>query len=165
MSRSSKFAIGSSMKYLAYSDVHKGCPCTPCVLCGHVGQARYTHPKLWKDGAAFQLLQTLELSKAHQLDSCICKLCREDIPKASHNIRIPRWRKTATSFVMGCLSAANLKLGNMHDLREVFHSMILDETRSPLSMDHYRKLYKQRNPAPRCTTCSRNLFHSACNIP
>ena len=41
--------------------------------------SKYFHPKSWKDSSLLERLRILEPSLEIQLDSCICRLCRDNM--------------------------------------------------------------------------------------
>ena len=80
-----------------HSSVHKDRPCQPCILCKQGNQSKYFHPKQWKDAALLENLKRSEPFLNILPDSCICRLCRDDLSKLSNEGHIPRWRKIKCS--------------------------------------------------------------------
>jgi len=79
--------------------VHPGRPCQPCKQ-GNL--SKFFHPKSWKNKALIDQLRELERSIATQLDSCICRPCRDET--TNHGF-VPRWRKVKWSqhyYVLCC---------------------------------------------------------------
>lgn len=77
-----------------YSSVHKGKPCTACILCNEK-QTQYTHPASWKNDETITLLRRLEPNKVIIGESCICRNCRDSLNtalKTPGNFQ-PRWRR------------------------------------------------------------------------
>ena len=69
---------------LVFSNVHKGRPCTNCLLCKDK-QPQYTHPIKWKNQALLTFLKTLEPELNIAPDACICRNCRDSISSGQRN--------------------------------------------------------------------------------
>ena len=93
-----------------------------------------------------------------QDDSCICRLCRDDVTKIAHDSRcIPRWRKSSQVQKDSCCvpdcSMVSSKVTQLVDSTTL--CTLLDINKSnlnvsvtmgfPLCTEHYRKLYEKLN--------------------
>lgn len=68
---------------MLFSDAHSGRPCnSTCALCDQKGTIKYTHPKTWRDP---KYLDSLNAIEPLELDSCVCRPCRNDVSKALSN--------------------------------------------------------------------------------
>ena len=160
------------------SSVHPGRPCDPCLLCKQGNNSKYFHPKSWKDTSLLERLQILEPSLEIQPDSCICRLCRDDMKNINDEGFTPRWRKVAKKSeikmccVPGCvqLFKKNTKLVNREAIVSLFgetndggdtllcRSGEDSEQGVGLCMEHYGALYRHLNPPKRkCKTCTKPL--------
>ena len=101
-------------------NVHLGRPCQPCILCKQSNLSKYFHPKIWKNRASIDQRRELEPALDIQLDSCICRRCRDDVCELSESGFIPRWRKKSSPHkhccVPGLLSNTNdgFPVGQLH---------------------------------------------------
>ena len=75
------------------SSIHHGRPCQPCILCKASNLSKYFHPKSWKDKSLLDNLRKCEPSVNVQLDSCICRPCRDDISRLHDDKFVPRWKR------------------------------------------------------------------------
>ena len=149
--------------------VHPGRPCQPCILCKQGNLSKYFHPKSWKNKALLDQLRELEPSIAIQLDSCICRPCRDDISKITNHGFVPRWRKVKRSqhcYVPGCSDSVQ-RVTKLVDKETLCHILDIqtenagedDKTGFPLCMEHYGTLYRYLNPESRnCKTCNKRIL-------
>ena len=70
-----------------FSDVHKGRPCTSCILCKEK-TLQYTHPIKWKNAALLKFLQVIEPNLNIPPDACICRNCRDSLSSGHKNADI-----------------------------------------------------------------------------
>ena len=75
------------------SSVHQGHLCTPCILCKKGIQSKYFHPKSSKANSLLKKLQEYEPTLGIGPDSCICRVCRNEISDIDNDGFSPRWRK------------------------------------------------------------------------
>ena len=146
-----------------YSSVHKHRPCQPCSLCKQGNQSKYFHPKSWKDTTLLERLKQSEPSLDILPDSCICRLCRDDLSKLGSEGHTPRWRKMKQNnvkrvcYVSGCSNPSSkvTQLANKATLDMLFStasenepptSTSDDEGMYPLCQEHYGLLYRHLNP-------------------
>ena len=85
------------------SDIHRGRPCDPCLLCKKGNVLKYVQSKSWKNEHLLSRLRQYEPSLDVQPDSCICRLCRDDISKIDDDNFMPRWRKNNQKINVSCL--------------------------------------------------------------
>ena len=150
--------------------VHHGRPCQPCILCKQGNQSKYFHPKSWKDKSLFEHLRRYEPSLDIQPDSCICRLCRDDVSKICNDGYIPRWRKLkrhecAHCSILGCTNSVSkvtklVAKANLCDILgvEIENAEPSDEEGTALCMEHYGALYRHLNPFnKKCITCDKTL--------
>ena len=69
------------------SSIHHGRPCEPCILCKAGNLSKYFHQKSWK--GILESLRKCEPSINIQLDSCICRPCRDDISRLCDDKFVP----------------------------------------------------------------------------
>ena len=148
------------------SDIHRGRPCDPCLLCKQGNVLKYVHPKSWKNEHLLSRLRQYEPSLDVQPDSCICRLCRDDISKIDDDNFMPRWRKNNQKnkcFLPDCTNISS-KTTQLVDYSRLCNLFNISEENSeysnmkqfPLCSEHYGTLYKQLNPTNRnCRTCSK----------
>ena len=104
--------------------VHPCRPCSACILCKQKNLSKYFHPKTWKNRASIDKLRELEPNI--QLDSCICRQCKDDVHKLSQSGFIPRWIKKSSPHEHCCVpECANpaqkvTKLVNNEQLCKIF---------------------------------------------
>ena len=152
--------------------IHPGRPCQPCSLCKQGNQSKYFHPKSWKDKTLLEHLRKYEPSFDIQPDSCICRLCRDDVSKINYDGFIPRWKKMkrhehAKCYIFGCKNSVYkvMKLVNKAGVCDFFGVQIKnteptcsDEDGTALCMEHYGALYRHLNPFnKKCRTCDKTL--------
>ena len=101
-------------------NVHPGRPCHPCILCKQGNLSKYFHSKTWKNRASVDQLRELEPSLDLQLDSCICRRCRDDVRRLSESGFIPRWRKKSSPHKHCCDAEKITKLVNHEQICEFF---------------------------------------------
>ena len=87
--------------------VHQGRACHPCILCKEGNHSKYFHPKSWKDSNLVDILRKREPHINIQPDSCICRLCKDDVSKIHNADYVPRWNRAkkqeyANCFIPGC---------------------------------------------------------------
>ena len=151
------------------SAVHSGRPCNPCLLCKQGNLSKYVHPKSWKNAQLLDRLRSYEPNLDIQLDSCICRLCRDDISKISDENFLPRWKKSSQRkhcLVPTCdrMSSKVTHLVDQSTLCEIMHisgsDLELCEAQGfPLCSEHYGALYRKLNPFKRnCKTCNKALL-------
>ena len=148
------------------SDIHRGRPCDPCLLCKQGNVLKYVHPKSWKNEHLLSRLRQYEPSLYVQPDSCICRLCRDGISKIDDDNFMPRWRKNNQKnkcFLPDCTNISS-KTTQLVDYSRLCNLFNISEENSeysnmkqfPLCSEHYGTLYKQLNPTNRnCRTCSK----------
>ena len=167
----SRTRLGNRQHRQVTSSIHQGRPCHPCILCNQGNLSKYIHPKTWKDESVFEQLKAYEPSIAIMPDSCICRLCRDDVSKIVNKRDgfIPRWRKVSTNVhtycqIPMCNSAVYkvTKVASTSDILKVFG--VSDENTdcnenegTALCVEHYGGFYKHLNPNKRCVTCGRWL--------
>ena len=130
-----------------YSAVHKGRPCQPCILCKQSNQSKYFHPKLWKDSTLLERLKQHEPSLDILPETCICRLCRDDLSKLGDEDHTPRWKKLnktrdkKTCYVSGCSGASYkvTKLASKATLDKLFDTPC--ENESPISGNDHHEGY------------------------
>lgn len=110
-------------------------------------------------------------------DSCICRLCRDDLSKLGNEGHTPRWRKInikcnadkRACYVPECCNPSTkvTRLASMATIHELFeipsenqhHTPACDEDLGyPLCQEHYGVLYRHFNPSyftKKCKTCKR----------
>jgi len=162
-----------------YSAVHKDRPCQPYILCKQGNQSKYFHPKSWKDASLMQRLRSSEPSLNILPESCICRLCRDDLSKLGNEGHIPRWRnievKRGTGnkicYVPACSNSSFkvTQVANKTTLEQLFDissenippvPASNEEKGYPLCKEHYGALYRQVNPThftKKCKTCDKLL--------
>ena len=160
------------------SSVHPDRPCDPCILCKQGNNSKYFHPKSWKDSSLLEHLRRLEPSLEIQLESCICRLCRDDMKGISDENFIPRWKKVAKKnetkdcCIPRCTHVAK-KVTRLVDIETIMSlfGVINDASNIPpsassehseqgvgLCAEHYGALYRHLNPPNRkCKTCDKPL--------
>ena len=149
-------------------NVHPGRSCQPCILCKQGNLSKYFHPKTWKNRASVDQLRELEPSLDLQLDSCICRRCRDDVRRLSESGFIPRWRKKSSPHkhccVPVCVNPAEkvTKLVNHEQICEFFSMPDTDNLETndvsgyPLCITHYGQLYRKLHPfSKNCKTCDK----------
>ncbi len=161
-----------------YSAVHKDRPCQPCKLCKQGNQSKYFHPKLWKDPTLLERLKQCEPSLNILPETCICRLCRDDLSKLDDIDYIPRWIKISqtrdkkTCYVPGCSASCYkvTKLASEATLNRLFDAPCENESPllgkdqhdgCPLCQEHYGVLYRHLNPThfiKKCKTCNKLLL-------
>jgi len=151
------------------SAIHKGRPCNPCHLCKQGNLSKYVHPKSWKNEELLGQLRRYEPDLDIQPDTCICRLCRDDIGKINDENFTPRWRKNNNNkmlcIVPECnqVSSKTTKLVDHSTLCSLLHIDLSMCTLNkdggfPLCGDHYGILYRQLNPFQHnCKTCNKVL--------
>ena len=152
------------------SDVHKGRPCTSCVLCKEKA-VQYTHPVRWKDATLYEFLVASETNLNIPPDACICRNCRDSLSteRKTPDSYKPRWARVAASTsttqcceVPGCAEAScrRTTLANREEISHHLKCSPLSNSGSPetsLCDGHYRTLDKLVNPANyqwKCAVCS-----------
>ena len=145
-----------------HSSVHKYRPCQPCILCKQGNLSKYFHPKQWKDATLLESLRQSEPLLNILPDSCICRLCRDDLSKLGNEGNTPRWRriniKCNTDKRVCYMSQAVVihPLRSLGTINELFlipsenqhHTLACDENPGyPLYQEHCRVLYRHLNPA------------------
>ena len=108
-------------------------------------------------------------------ESCICRLCRDDIDKLSQNGFVPRWRKNKqqtqpTCQIPNCTDNVE-KVTKLGTKSQIFHffgfpnacSSSSDGEETPLCEKHYKDFYKHINPPSykQCVTCRKYITDSA----
>ena len=123
-----------------------------------------------------ELLKQREPSLDILPETCICRLCRDDLSKLDHKDYTPRWIKISqtrdkkTCCVSGCSAACYkvTKLASKVTLNKLFdtpcenESPLLgnDHDSCPLCQEHYGVLYRYLNPTHftrKCKTCNKLL--------
>lgn len=92
------------------SSIHQGRPCQPCILCKASNFSKYFHPKSWKDKSLLENLRKYEPFVDIQLDSCICRLCRDDVSRICNETFVPRWKRCTNNskcYIHGCKNAVH----------------------------------------------------------
>ena len=159
-----------------YSTVHKDRPCQPCILCKQGNHSKYFHPKLWKDPTLLERLKQHEPSLNILSETCICRLCRDDLSNLGDEDHVPRWKKVNETsvkkicYVADCSNASFkvTKLASKATFDELFDTPsenecpISPEAQGgyPLCQEHYGVLYRHLNPThfiKRCKTCNKLL--------
>ena len=149
-----------------HSSVHKDRPCQPCILCKQGNQSKYFYPKQWKDATLLESLRQSEPLLNILPDSCICRLCRDDLSKLGNEGHTPRWRRINTKcntdkrvcYVPDCCnpSIKVIRLASKGTINELFqipsenqhHTLACDENPGyPLYQEHCRVLYRHLNSA------------------
>ena len=142
------------------SAVHKGRPCNPC-LQGNF--SKYVHPKSWKNDQLLAILRAYEPSLNIQPDSCICRLCRDDINKIVDENFIPRWKKRDQKKLCAVPKCANFSTkctqmvnrSTLCTLLEIAETELDECEGFPLCSEHYGTLYRKIKPFNRnCKTCN-----------
>ena len=158
-----------------YSTVHKGTPCTDCILCKDT-QPQYTHPTSWKNKELILLLRRLEPDKIISPDSCICRNCRDSLSnglKDPANFQ-PRWRKENKSIakcqVLQCIEndSQTTNITSREHINDILPLIPIspssaNSSHTNLCDNHYRTLHRYLNPQNynyKCTTCGISLQHS-----
>ena len=141
------------------SAIHPDRLCQPCILCHKGDLSKYFHPKSWKDPSLLEQLKLYEQSIDIQPESCICRLCRNDVNKLCQEGFVPRWREntgTGTGtvrvcYIPGCTSTdvKVTKAVSPHELLQFFNSSDTVECNSPeptgdipLCSHHYMQWYR-----------------------
>ena len=150
--------------------VHQGRACHPCILCKEGNHSKYFHPKSWKDSNLVDILRKREPHINIEPDSCICRLCRDDVSKICDPDYVPRWNKAKKSdytncFIPGCNNSVHkvTKLVGKQSLCNFFGVVIAnanssDEESTALCLEHYGALYRHLNPLNRkCRTCDKTV--------
>ena len=162
-SRSSSAAVRDPRQVT--SAVHPGLPCQACALCKKGNHSKYFHPKSWKEPILLQQLQQFEPSLGICPDSCICRLCRQDVNKLADRVHgfVPRWRKGEQTvkrcFIDGC-TGIDIKVTKVTDLAVMIKFFSCDSEREstsdevPLCSRHYMEWYRHSHPShSKCKTC------------
>ena len=147
------------------SSVHPGRTCLPCALCNTSNLSKYFHPK---DKTLFENLRKCEPSIDVQPDSCICRLCRDDVSKISDENFIPRWKRLRnvdndTCYVHGCKNAVHkvTKVATRTQVCDFFKLPAGNTNESigtPLCVEHYGAMYRHLNPMQnKCRTCEQAI--------
>ena len=154
-------------------NVHPGRPCRACVLCKQGNLSKYFHPKTWKSTASMDILRELEPALGIQLDSCICRRCRNDVRRLSEPGFIPRWRKESLPHkhccVPECVNPAQ-KLTKLVNNEQLWRQFSMPDTHNPVGNDvsgyplcttHYGELYRKLHPVIKnCKTCNKVIDHA-----
>ena len=117
--------------------------------CKQGNQSKYFHPKSWKDKTLLEHLRKCEPSTdILQPDSCICRLCRDDVSKIRNDGFIARWEKTQEHayMLLHCRRYTRVvykttKLVSKASFSDIFAEPISDE-RIALCLEHYGELYR-----------------------
>ena len=107
------------------SDIHRGRPCDPCLLCKQGNVLKYVHPNSWKISRLRQYEPSLDV----QPDSCICRLCRDDTVKLMTNTSCLDGEKMIKKINVSCLIVPiflqkphNLLITQDYAICLIFHS-------------------------------------------
>ena len=158
-----------------FCSVHPERPCDPCILCNQGNMSKYFHPKTLRNKSLCEQLKLYEPSLQIMPESCICRLCRDDIDKLSQNGFVPRWRKNKqqtqpTCQIPNCTDNVE-KVTKLGTKSQIFHffgfpnacSSSSDGEETPLCEKHYKDFYKHINPPSykQCVTCRKYITDSA----
>ena len=148
--------------------VHLGRPCQPCILCKQGNQSKYFHPKSRKDKTLLEHLRKCEPSTDIQPDSCICRLCRDDVSKTRNDGFIPRWKKLPKKqehtccYILECTRVVykTTKLVSKANFCDIFgeNAEPISDEGIALCLEHYGELYRHLNPFNKtCITCDKAI--------
>ena len=159
------------------SSVHPGRACTKCILCKQ-GNIKYSHPNSWSDKSLLEQLKAYEPTVSIMADSCICRLCRDDVTNSKSDQFVPRWRKNRSPEhvnkhceIPACTDAIHrvTKLANKTLIYEYFGVQVSStsestsesscEEETALCLSHYSDFYHHKNPDKfkQCVTCGKHL--------
>ena len=104
----------------------------------------------------------------HLLDSCVCRLCRDDISRLCDDAFVPRWNRlkvieNSTCYIQGCTNTVH-RVTKVVSRPELFGipadlSDPSDHTvGTALCIEHYGAMYRLLNPIKnKCRTCDQKI--------